>query len=377
MILQRLFLWARTSPVYAALAIAAIAGVAFAGWSWLQIGSVQSSKAGTGQSIGAIKALALDHHRRGDLQGFIQVLDRVPDDAPDKPRALLEQALAYRQMADGVAFEKTIANCLARERRLQSPTEATIGAWSILIDHYLMQERWDEARDLFWNLVRVAPDPVRKKHVLLRMLAPDDERYDLSEMIAWHEKFVAQNPGDADAQRALGLNLARIGRMEEARQHLGACARAHPETSRFVDSWVWFLLMAGDVEQAAEILDSLPEEFDQIDSFWMHRGRCHELRGAWSESARCFRKAVALSPHRLDANNRLAQALRITGSAREAAQQSEIAKQIAEAKRNLLNTREDLLRQNAEPDSHACARLAELCRTLGMTKEAEAWSEFE
>jgi tetratricopeptide (TPR) repeat protein len=361
------------------LITAVVASLGFTAWRWVRsMPSVpRLSTAQSGRDLSMIKSEATDQHRRGDIEGFIRVLDRVPDDSPEKARALFEQALAYRQIGDGIEFERTIAGCLARESNQQAPSETTLGAWGLLVDHYLIQQRWEDARDVLWKIFQAAPDLEGKKYILLRLLAPDDDRYDTAQAIEWHGRFVARNSHDADARRALGLHLAHAGRMEEARTHLEFCAQNHPETPRFVESWLWFLLFAEDLDAATQTVEALPAAFDQLAPFWLYRGELHELRGEWSPALDCYHKALAIAPHRLDANNRLAQALRASRRRSEVLEQAGVTKQLSEAKRSLLDLRDRLLRESIVADSQTCATLAELCRVLGLNREALAWSSFE
>jgi tetratricopeptide (TPR) repeat protein len=356
--------------------VAGVTAVGFFGWRRLH-GPPSYAAEGSSRPTSEIKSRALEYRRKGDLDGFIRELDSVPDNSPEKQRSLFEQAVAYRQIGDGVGFERSIAKCLEHATNELSPSESTLHAWGLLVDHYLIQERWEECYDVLWKLFDAAPDAERKQYILLRLLAGDGERYDTSEAIEWHRRFVARSDDDCNSRRALGLNLARAGRTDDARGHLEYCAKRNPEISRFQESWLWFLFLVEDVDEASRVLETLHPTCGSSASIWVYRGRVYEVRGDWDSAVNCYRKAVELDPYRLDAHNRLAQSLRARQQRSEAMEEARIAKELTEAKGTILDLRERLLRDSITPDGQLRSKLAELCHTLGLDREALAWSSFE
>src|SRR5262245_20833025 len=102
--------------------------------------------------IDQIKREAMQHRQQGNLDAFVAVLNNVPPNSPDKARGYLEQARAYWELARGPAMEDALQKCIALERNSKMPTEETLGAWGTLGDHFVGQERFDEATDVIWKV---------------------------------------------------------------------------------------------------------------------------------------------------------------------------------------------------------------------------------
>jgi tetratricopeptide (TPR) repeat protein len=329
-------------------------------------------------SIDQIKRAALKHRSQGNLDAFIAVLDNVPLDSPDKARAYLEQARAYWELSRGRAMEDVLQKCIALETHPASPREETIGAWGTLGDHYVGQERFEEATEVIWSVFdarcnRGNPDPF----YLLLLLRLRFESAEAAVAIDRLEQFLANDPDDFDSHRALGLYLARTGKLQEARQHLDTAVQNGPDVPRFVESWLWYLFHTNEVDTAQELLDRLPAECDGRASFWIYRAKAANHRGDVAEMIACLRKALELEPHRIDANNLLAQALRQSGQKEEFQQRNRLCQDLASAFRELADIYSDLRNQPvAKPDPAKCRQISELCQQLRWDRDARGWAKL-
>lgn len=313
------------------------------------------------------------NRQSGDLENLVQTLELLPLDAPEKPAALLEQALAYRAMGLAVRFENCLVQCLLlTANRTPMPDEA-IHAQAHLADHYLLQERNSEAMDALWRLVESARDREQVMGLMLRATAADDNRYDPTESIAWHMQFLVRDPDDCETHRVVGINLARLARWDEARTHLEPCFEKNRETTRFVVAWLWFLATTEDFVGVKKALDTLPDAFRGQADYWLYAGMAAEARNDWLVAVSAYGRAIECAPNRLDVNSRFAQALRAAGRSADAEQQVARSKKLAEAKRELVVLRQRLMQTQAIPSSDDVQRISRLCESLGWEREAAAW----
>lgn len=341
--------------------------------------AVSRAKSTAGFSIDAIKQHAWQHWQRGEYEAFIAELEQVPAEAPDKARALMEQGRGYWELCRSRDMERVLAQCLALERNPDRPSEATIGAWATLGDHYIGQERFEETRDVVWKAFDAGakaghPDPF----FLMLLLRTRFESAEPALALEKLNRYLAYDAEDYNSHRSIGIYLARIGKLAEARGHLQRAVSGMPHTPWIIESWLWYLFETGDAANAEKVLRALPSEFENRAEFWVYRGKAADIRADWKAAIDCYTRALEIEPKRMDANNRLAQALRNAGQLDAFELQIQRCKELGGAFRELAGlyaTRRNI--RETPPSSAQCARIAELCRILGWEREADAWKKVE
>src|SRR5262245_42319549 len=329
--------------------------------------------------IDQIKRQALQLRQQGNLEAFVAVLDNVPADSPDKARAYLEQARAYWELTRGPAMERALEKCIALERNKVLPTEETLGAWGTMGDHYVGQERFEEAIDVIWKVfdARSRRGQVDAFYLIL-LLRLHFESAEPAVAIDLLRHFIASDPDDFDSHRSLGVYLTRVGELEDARQHLKLAVQARPDVPRFLDSWLSYLFHVNEIDTAQSVLEQLPKECDNRPEFWVYRGKAADYRGDFVMAVTCFSKAVELEPSRMDANNLLAQAQRKAGTRVEAEERVKLCQKFGTAFRELSGIYAVLRSQQpgTTPDSSTCHQITELCDQLGWDREAQGWAKL-
>jgi tetratricopeptide (TPR) repeat protein len=325
-----------------------------------------------------IKQTALNYRQQGNLAAFVAVLDQVPAGSPDKARAYFEQGRAYWELSRARATEEAMQKCLTLETNAKSPSEESLGAWGTLGDHYIGQERFDEAREVIWKAFDArARQGSHDAFYLILLLRLRFESAQPAVAIERLHQFLSSDPGDYDSHRALGIYLARIGELEESRQHLEFAVKAKPDVPRFVASWLWYLFHVNDIETVEDVLAQLPASYDQRAEFCLYRGKAADYRGDSNGAIAHYRRAVALEPQRIDANNLLAHALRKDGQRLEFDERITYCQRLGTAFRQLSDHYMALRdHEGANPDAATCQQISALCWELGGNREAQAWASL-
>jgi Tfp pilus assembly protein PilF len=212
-----------------------------------------------------------------------------------------------------------LKQCIAAERTPEQPSDITLAAWGTLGDHYLGQERFEEAKEAIWyvfdsNTRRGNPDPF----YLELLLRTRFESTDPSVAIEQLQKFLDTDPNDADAHRAMGIYRARLHENDLARQHLLRALEGNSQVPRFLDAWLWFLLLTGDMEQVGQVVAQLPPACDSYPDFWVYRSKWAMHQRDWSTAIQYLERALQFEPGRLDANNLYLRCLRRTDRIQDA-----------------------------------------------------------
>jgi tetratricopeptide (TPR) repeat protein len=312
------------------------------------------------------------------VPAFIAVLDQVPADSPDKSRAYFEQGRAYLELSRGPEMEEAMRRCLALEAKSRTTGRQSLGAWGTLGDHYIAQERFDEAHEVIWQAFdALARHGRRDAFYLILLLRTRFESVGAAVAVERLRHYLSSDPNDFDSHRAVAIYLARCGELEEARQHLELAVKARPDTARFVATWLWFLFHVNDVDTAETVLAQLPESYDQRAEFCLYRGKAADYRGNSEEAIAYYRAAVALEPRRIDANNLLAQSLRKAGHREEYDRLIADCQRLGTAFRELADHYNALRGHDKEnPDAETCRQIAALCLELGWERESRAWNSI-
>jgi tetratricopeptide (TPR) repeat protein len=159
----------------------------------------------------------------------------------------------------------------------------------------------ESAQDIvaFYLVTSYALAPTADAAVLLGGLAEGIEKADRA--IDWYKRVPADSPLRRVSELQLGLNLANIGRTEEARAHLKASIAAEPRDIRGYLAYGSLLSdqkeyeeMAKTYDKAVEIIGPVPKRSDW--SIFFQRGIAYERLKKWDLAEPNFKKALELFP---------------------------------------------------------------------------------
>jgi tetratricopeptide (TPR) repeat protein len=195
------------------------------------------------------------------------------------------------------------------------------------------------------------------------------------------EKYLAADPQDWQSRR--GLAKARLAQNlpESARDLLETCLAERPEDPSCWADYLELLHTVGDLDGLRQAVARLPAAVAEHPTVLTHRARLLERDRRWPEAASLYRRVLQVRPHERETHYRLALIADRLGQ-REQAQIHRQCWQAMGAARTELNEafQKVVDLHQSDPNSPrylaAIRRLAQLCKTLGWDRDAEAWARL-
>ena len=318
---------------------------------------------------------------RDDYLNCAYELRQVPFWFRDKPEALFLEGQAYKLTNRARDAEEAWKECSLDDPLHPKPPQFQNGAARELIGYYLLENRLDEARETLWRGYDFG-SPADRPGILLMRMRAELERISHEECLAKLRRFVAVNPEDWQARRALAFEEQWINNESEADKHIQACLKARPDDPKVWRTYLDILHQRGNRESLLAAISLIPTAINQDPEIWKYRGLAREWSGDLEAAAEAFRKAIALNPLEAEYFYKLGgveQRLGLTDQAGEHGRQS---KQLRRAFGAMRDAYHELMKitQNSRlgaPDYNAAVeRLAAACESLGWLREAKAWREL-
>ncbi|MGC8644146.1 MAG: tetratricopeptide repeat protein, partial [Isosphaeraceae bacterium] len=213
--------------------------------------------------------------------------------------------------------------------------------------------------------------------LLSMRLLSELERVAPAETLPLLQRFVAAQPDDWEALRALARAEQALGRRSEAENHFQACLKGRPNDVRAWRDYLTMLQQEGRLDTLMELLPQLPQAADSEPEIWRFRGQAKEKAGDLEGAAAAYRKAIELNPCVAAYQYRLEMVEHRLGLDEQAAQHRQRARQLREAQGQLRDAYNNFVQANVRhepgPDPITSAkRLADICETMGWLRPAEA-----
>lgn len=321
--------------------------------------------------------LAQAQANQDDLDGCLHSLRQIPADTPQGPEARLRIGEALQEVSRVREAEPSLKESieLCRQRGNNS---LKLAAQSALLNVCLLEERWEEAEELLWDMYRTWP-PLEEnaRPLLVALLGLKFNRTPPEVGASRLEKIVKQDPDDDLARRMLGKYYVQLGRSGEGKTLIKECVSRHPEDVTTRTLWIWCLYELGDPEAATEALRPLSDGWQDRVELWTYRARAHSDLGQWNEAIECCRQALARDAFDRQAHFQLARSLRRIGQIEESQKHNQTADALRHAEEKRLELFEDVTvarRSRGTPED--CRRFAELCKKTGMHRLAREWARF-
>src|SRR5262249_34438245 len=197
------------------------------------------------------------------------------------------------------------------------------------------------------------------------------ERIAPAESVKRLRRYVAADPDDWEARRALANAELAVGQRSEALRDLRDCLDAHPEDPRVWRDYFTMLQSLGELDAFNSALARVPTGAETEPELWIFRGQARERAGDWTTAAAHYRQALELNPNLLNAHYRLATIEGRLGHSSEAAAHRKRWQELHEARSDLRQafaTYFDAQKRlpNDSPELLASLRrLTSICQTLG------------
>ncbi|MFQ5506361.1 MAG: tetratricopeptide repeat protein, partial [Planctomycetota bacterium] len=189
---------------------------------------------------------------RGDLDGAILHLEESVRASPRNPIAHIDLAALYLVRGDLDRAEQTCREGLAHTRDFMAAERASLHTNLGLV--LGRTGRFEEAIREHRIALALAPGSVLKRHQLLSIAQGRIDEAELDRLIADGEKIL---PGDPVWAYHRGLEAARLGRHDLAREELERVVRERPSFSGGQLALARTLFALGRKERAAEICRSI------------------------------------------------------------------------------------------------------------------------
>ncbi len=304
----------------------------------------------------------------------------VPFWSPLKPEALYGEALTWpllKRMRDAeiamLAYLQVDPNHPSARPRAPQVTQ-----W--LLNKYAIQDRWDEARVLIWQAYDESLGALERRSWLELSLKTQIERSLPSATLIHAREWIAADPDDWHARRALARAANAEKLYGEADREIRTCVAAKPTDPVVWGDWVEMLRIREDFDGIASLLAKCPTEADADPRILMARGRLKRQERDFAAAADLFARAVEKTPSDPDAHNSLALALQLVGKTKEAevhrrrhAELEETSKEIAAAVNAFKDATEAVPLKPADVKT-SMLRLSQACRMMGWERDAVGWA---
>jgi tetratricopeptide (TPR) repeat protein len=318
---------------------------------------------------------------RGDLRGCAAELRRVPPWWPTKAEARYREGQTYLRL-DQARDAEAAWRAVVEQGPPHAPAAATFqDACLALLRLYAIEDRWEDAVPLIWKAYDRAAPADRAGWLIVR-LRSELERVAQGEAITPLRRYVAADPDDGEALRALARAEQALGRASEAAKHFQLCLERHPGHARAWRDHLAMLRAQGDRSAFLAALARAPTAAGSEPQVGIDRGLEREWQGDLEGAAQRYRQAVKQDPFNLESQYRLALVEQRLGHGEAAAEHRESARRLREARGRLrglfsryLEAREP--RGGADPTALAShlEELAATCEALGWTRAAAACTE--
>jgi tetratricopeptide (TPR) repeat protein len=314
---------------------------------------------------------------RNDFLGCARELRKVPYWSPDKPEALLREGQAHITINRARDAERAFLEVIRDDPSHPISPALYHDAAQELLKIYAVEDRWEDAYPIIWKSYDHA-EPVDHAALLLMRLRPELERVSHKESSTVLKRYIAAQPDDWEAFRALAQAEAALGQHTEAARHFQTCLAGRPDDVRAWRDYLAMLLEQGDMESFHALLERPPAGADSESETWMYRGVVSERAGDWAKAAQDFRKAIELNPSVPKYYYRLAMAEERLGLRALAIPHRQRTKEMNDARALLPGAygsffgRKDASKTSREDLDAARRRLASICETMGWLRVAQA-----
>ncbi len=324
---------------------------------------------------------------RGDLLGCARELDGVPYWWPGRTEALLRQAQAYLAADRARDAEATLLTILDDDPLHPPDPGLYHDASQELLKIYATEDRWDDAYGIIWKAYDHAAPPNRPLLLTMRLRC-ELERVAQTETVKVLRRYLAADPDDFEALRALANAELAIGQRAEAVRDMEACLRARPEDPRAWRDYLAMLQTLGEQEAFDAMMARVPRSAESEPEIWMYRGQAKERAGDAKAAAQDYRKALELNPNLTNAHYRLYMIEERQGLRDSAAVHRKRWQELRDARTRLPDASREyqaamVAVSTTEAGPPAIARLrasarhvAAVCAALGWTRAAEAFNQI-
>jgi Flp pilus assembly protein TadD len=312
---------------------------------------------------------------QGDLLGCARELFKVPEWSPRKAESLLRAGQSLLAADHARDAEDALLAVVNRSAHHGASRPQFQEACQTLLQLYATEDRRADAHHIIWRAYDEAEPADRLGLVRLRMETLGERAGDPDRRPALR-RYLAADPADTEARRALARAESRAARHRDAVAAIDACLALRPN-----DPGVWrdrlaILSDAGDAGAFRNAAAHVPKDAADDPDVLAFQARAREAASDWAVAASSYRAALERHPFVADYHRRLAHVLDQLGESASADEHRRRAAALRSARKDL-RAAYDQYRGLAGPAdrSRAIHRMIVAAEALGLTRLATAWRE--
>jgi hypothetical protein len=325
--------------------------------------------------------LAKIYGQRRDMLACARELGQIPFWWPSKGKFLLMEATAYKQIDRMRDAESAWQAVVKHDPMHPIDRKYVTAAMMDLLELFAVESRWADAARLIWSEYDRIDDPHDREALLVMRMRTELERIMPAVAAAKLRKYIAADPEDWAARRALAKVEAMLNNGDEARRLLVPCLEHQPEDPRGWADELTVLSDLGDLEALRQTMAHVPAAIAGDPSFLRFRALLAERDRNWLEAARLYERLTQLRPWERENLYHLALVETRLGRAAQAQEHRQRSESMRAARVELNDAFQKVLdiRRLDAPSSEVKAaidRLARVCRALHWTRDADAWERL-
>jgi tetratricopeptide (TPR) repeat protein len=319
--------------------------------------------------------------QRGDMRACALELRQIPFWWPAKGKYLLMEGTAFKQM-DRMRDAESAWQAIVKDDPLHPVERKYVTAAVMdLLELYAIEGRWSDAARLIWTDYDRLDDPHDREALLVMRMRTELERITPAVAAEKLRRFLAADPEDWAAERALAKVEVALNNGDEAKKLLEGCLEHQPQDPRGWTDELAVLSELGDLEALRDTLARVPPTIAGDPSFFRFHAVLAERDRNWDEAARLYERLTQIRPWERENFYRLALVETRLGRAAKAQEHRKRSEAMQAARVELNDAFQKVLdvRRLESPSSEvksAIDRLVQVCRVLSWTRDAEAWERL-
>jgi predicted Zn-dependent protease len=316
--------------------------------------------------------------QRGATCESAEELRKLPFWWPGKRDAQFLEGQAYRACNRAREAEAAWRACVRDDPLHPASPGLVKSATQELVALYMLEARLEDARDVLWQAYAQA-SPAEQPAVLGTRVRVELERIEPREAAETLARYLAADPSDLAARRALAQANQYLGKSAEADKLIAECIQQAPLDRAAWRAWLQILQDRNDPAALAAAVARLPASLQGVDTA-IDRARAAALESSdeQEKAAAVLDDLLERDPYDDEAHFRRARLAQRLGETQRAEHHRARHKALSDARDALPMALADYGRLSLAPAGRASAadamrQLATLCETLGWSQLADAW----
>ena len=235
--------------------------------------------------------LSINAQEAGDWAAAVKYLT-ASRDYENNPALHVRAAYFYNRTGD---VKKATETLKAAYNKFNKNAEIGLYYAFALID----EKDYKTAAKILREALETAPSSEAALFHLAYIL---ERQKDYKEMEKYLQRLIAINPNHADALNFLGYYLVdKTKRHEEGGEYIKRAVALAPNNIAFIDSLAWYYYKTGDLQKAADLLQSIADNAGQDWEILLHAAVVHERLGDFAAAQKYYQGILNLNPQNKEA----------------------------------------------------------------------------